>query len=155
MQRKLVPDVIKECHCTSITGDKTVLDAAQIMTEENIGALIVVSGKSIEGIITERDMMRKIVAEQRDPSTVKVKEIMTANPDTVGPDCTASQALNMMSSKRYRHLPIVNEEMEPIGMVSVRDLYEAVQTGLVEDLQTVEMYVQGGETYGGGQVGRS
>lgn len=148
MRRRLVPDVIKECQCETIDPNRSVRDASFIMAERNIGALIVVSSESIDGIITERDLMCKVLAAGLDPQTTLVSEIMTPNPDTVGPDCTASKALEMMVTKGYRHLPIVNEEMVPIGMVSVRDLYEAVQVSLEEDLQKCELYVHGGESYG-------
>ncbi len=150
MQKKLVPDVIKECRLTTATKDKTVRDAAVLMTAQNIGALVVVDGRRIEGIVTERDLMRKVISAGLDPDTTLVGEVMTANPDTVMAESLSGEALDMMVEKGYRHLPIVNAQGHPIGMVSVRDLYQAVQEGLAEDLQACETYVQGGESYGMG-----
>jgi CBS domain-containing protein len=150
MHKKLVPHVIKECRCTTFSPDRSVREAAVLMTAENIGALVVVEKDAIVGIVTERDMMRKIIGANLDPDNTKVGEIMTANPDTVTGDCMAGQALQMMVSKGYRHLPIVTDDGKPCGMVSVRDLYDAVQKGLEEDLQAVESYVHGGESYGVG-----
>ena len=150
MQRKLVPGVIKECRCTTITQNVNVTDAAMLMTEENIGALVVVEGDSVVGIMTERDVLRKIVGVSQDPAEVTVGEIMTPNPDTVTGECLASKALEMMVSKGYRHLPILTEEGKPCGMVSVRDLYQSVMVGLEEDLHAVENYVHGADGYGVG-----
>ncbi|WP_135079311.1 CBS domain-containing protein [Terasakiella sp. SH-1] len=148
MQKKLVPDVIKECRCLTILPDKTVHQAAALMTNENIGALVVVKGTRIVGIITERDLMRKVVAVGLEPDATLVKDVMTPNPDTVTGDMLSGQALDMMVEKGYRHLPIVDEDQKPIGMVSVRDLYQAVQAGLAEDLHACEAYVHGEDGYG-------
>lgn len=150
MQKKLVPDVIKECRCTTFSPEKTVREAAVLMAGQNIGALVVVENDHLIGIVTERDMMRKVVAASIDPDSTSIRDIMTPNPDTVTPDTMSGKAMEMMASKGYRHLPIVDENDKPIGMVSVRDLYEAVQTGLKEDLESVENYVHGGDGYGVG-----
>jgi CBS domain-containing protein len=150
MQRKLFPDVIKECRCTTFSPDGTVQAAAALMTQHNIGALVVVEKDDVIGIVTERDIMRKVVAAGIDPDKTPVRNIMTANPDVVTGDCFASKALEMMVSKGYRHLPIVTDDGKICSMVSVRDLYEAVQDSLKEDLVNVENYVLGGEGYGGG-----
>ncbi|WP_419797406.1 MAG: cyclic nucleotide-binding/CBS domain-containing protein [Terasakiella sp.] len=150
MQRKIVPDVIKECRCTTVTADKTVREVAVLMTAENIGAAIVVDDGGLVGIITERDLMRKVMGANQDPDVITVGDVMTRNPDTITGDCLSSQALEMMVEKGYRHLPIVDATGKPIGMVSQRDLYQAVQESLAEDLQACETYVHGGESYGVG-----
>ncbi|MDV7341385.1 CBS domain-containing protein [Terasakiella sp. A23] len=150
MQKRLVPDVIKECRCTTFSPDQTARDAAILMTNENIGALVIVEGDAVVGIVTERDIMRKLVGARVDPDAVKVSDIMTPNPDTVTGECLAGQALNMMVTKGYRHLPILTDDGKPCGMVSVRDLYQAVQDSLQEDLEAVENYVHGGDGYGVG-----
>ncbi|NVK17458.1 MAG: CBS domain-containing protein [Methylocystaceae bacterium] len=150
MQKKLVPDVIAECRCTTFSPDKSVRAAAALMTEENIGALVIVEGDRVVGIMTERDVLQKIVACDLDPDDTLVRDVMTPNPDTVTGDCRAAQALQMMNSKGYRHLPILTDDGKPCGMVSVRDLYQAVQDALAEELEAVENYVHGGEGYGVG-----
>ena len=150
MQRKLFPGVIKECRCTTFSPDKTVREAAVLMTGQNIGALVVVENDELIGIVTERDMMRKVLGAGIDPDSTDIRAIMTPNPDVVTGECLASKALEMMVTKGYRHLPIVTDDGKACGMVSVRDLYEAVQSGLKEDLETVENYVQGGDGYGVG-----
>ena len=150
MQRKLFPDVIKECRCTTFSPDKSVREAATLMTGQNIGALVVVENDELIGIVTERDMMRKVVATGIDTDSTIIRDIMTPNPDVVTGDCLASKALEMMVTKGYRHLPIVTDEGKTCGMVSVRDLYEAVQSGLKEDLESVEKYVHGSDGYGVG-----
>lgn len=149
MQRKLVPDLIKECRCTSLSPTHTVHEAATLMTELNIGAIVVVKDGGIVGILTERDIMRKVVAGDLSAHSTALSEVMTHKPDVVTGDCTAQKALMMMTERGYRHLPIVTEDGKPCAMVSVRDLYHAVKEGLQEDLQAVESYVQGGiDSYG-------
>jgi len=143
MQRKLVPDLIKECRCTTLPSSKTVHEAAALMTELNIGALVIVDEKAIIGILTERDIMRKVVAADINPHQTSIADVMTHNPDTVTGDCTAQQALRMMTERGYRHLPIVTDDGKPCAMVSVRDLFQAVKEGLQEDLHAVESYVYG------------
>lgn len=150
MQKKIVPDVIQECRCFTITRDKTARETAILMTQENIGAVIVVDGAGITGIVTERDLMRKVIGSAKDPDTTSVGDIMTVNPDTITGDCLSSRALEMMVEKGYRHLPIVDEAGKPCGMVSQRDLYQAVHESLTQDLQACETYVHGGESYGVG-----
>jgi len=150
MQKKIVPDVIKECRITTTTADKTVREAAVMMTGQNIGAVVVVDNGDITGILTERDMLRKVIGAKVDPDVATVGEIMTPNPDTITGDCLSGRALEMMVEKGYRHLPIVTDDGKPCGMVSVRDLYQAVQDGLAEDLQACETYVHGGDGYGVG-----
>jgi len=150
MQKKLVPDVIKECRCITFGPEQNVHEAAALMTTQNIGALAVVENDELIGIVTERDMMRKVVATGVDADKTLIRDIMTANPDTVTGDCLAGQALKMMVTKGYRHLPLVTDDGKICGMVSVRDLYEAVQDGLKEDLESVENYVHGGDGYGVG-----
>jgi len=100
------------------------------------------------GIITERDITTRVVAAEIDPDTTLAKDIMTANPDTLHPDDTASQAIKMMRERNYRHLPVKDGDAL-VGLVSVRDLYAIYNLELEEDLKDRNAFIYG-ENYGTG-----
>ncbi len=147
MHRKIIPDVIdgRQALCCMGRG-ATACDAATTMRERKVGAVMVVEQGHLVGIVTERDMVFRLVAAGKDPSTTLLAEIMTPSPQTLTPDDSAVQALDMMRTGRYRHLPVL-DGTDVIGMVSIRDLYEAIRAGLEEDLQSAETLIYG-EQYG-------
>ena len=146
MIRKIVPDVIKDQILTSVSPADTARAAAKIMTERKIAAVLVMESERLVGIITERDMTARILAANRDPDATKCREIMTANPDTLSPNDSAVDAINMMRSRNYRHLPVV-DGIKVVGMVSVRDLYAVYNTELEQDLRDRDAFIYG-EHYG-------
>ena len=97
-------------------------------------------------IITERDLTRRVVAKDLDPKKTPIIDIMTANPDTLSPDDSAGDALELMQSRHFRHLPVV-EDGKCVGMVSIRDLYTAVKSALEENIRETEAFVFG-DRYG-------
>ncbi len=147
MQGKIMPDIIKQQVVSSLKPDNTVIEAATLMTSANIAAVVILDedGKLI-GIITERDMTRKVIAKNLDPKETSVSEIMTKKPDTLAPDDSASDALELMQARHFRHLPVV-EDGKCVGMVSLRDLYSAAQTTLEENIRETEAFVFG-DRYG-------
>ena len=144
MQRKIIPDIVQPRDLTTTTVDQTAEQAAKDMAAANVAAIIVLDadGKLI-GIVTERDLSRRIVAENKVPSDTKVGDIMTANPDTLAPGDRASDALELMLTRRYRPLPVQDENGKCIAMVSIRDLYEAVKESLEENIRETEAFVFG------------
>ncbi len=144
MQRKIIPDIVQPRDLTTTTVDQTAEQAAKDMAAANVAAIIVLDadGKLI-GIVTERDLSRRIVAENKVPSDTKVGDIMTANPDTLAPGDRASDALELMLTRRYRHLPVQDDNGKCIAMVSIRDLYEAVKESLEENIRETEAFVFG------------
>lgn len=117
------------------------------MVDAHIAALVVFDDKeNLVGIVTEHDMTHRVVAKGRDTGTTTVSEIMTENPDTLTPDDFAMEALDMMQSRHFRHLP-VTDGSKVIGMVSVRDLFAVVKMSLEEDIQETEAFVFG-DPYG-------
>ena len=111
--------------------------AAVVITDED--------GKLI-GIVTERDLTRRVVADDRDPKSTILGDIMSKDPDTLSPGDSALDALELMRVRGYRHLPVVDQD-RVIGMVSVRDLYAAVKESLEKDIQETEAFVFG-DRYG-------
>ena len=147
MQQKIVPDIVPRRNIASVTPDDSAITAAQKMTENNIAALVVVGDDdALIGIVTERDVTQRLVAKGLDASATPVSEIMTVNPDTLSPDDSAGDALELMQSRKYRHLPVA-EDGKCVGMVSIRDLYAAVKLALEKDIEETEAFVFG-DRYG-------
>jgi len=147
MQRKIVPDIVKRSSIATMQGNETVLEAAKIMAKKNIAAMIIVdSDSNITGIVTERDMTQRVLAQGIDAAKTPVSEIMTDNPDTLSPDDSAGDALELMQSRNYRHLP-VKDDGKCVAVVSIRDLYASVKEALEEDIRETEAFVFG-DRYG-------
>ncbi|MBI1779330.1 MAG: CBS domain-containing protein [Proteobacteria bacterium] len=142
MNHLIVPDIVHGQTLTLMEEGASVREAARIMAERRIGAVMIVRGERLEGILTERDVLVRVVAPSRDPDTTQIGEVMTRNPDTVAPDSRAIDALLRMREKGYRHLPVVDKD-RVVGMVSIRDLYDAVKQELEEDLQEREAFIFG------------
>ena len=147
MQRKIVPNVVTRKQVATVVLEDTAFQAAKLMADKHIAALVVVDveGKII-GIVTERDMTQRIIAAGLDGKTTPVKNIMTENPDTLSPDDSAGDALELMQTRNYRHLP-VTEDGKCIAVVSIRDLYASVKEALEEDIRETEAFVFG-DRYG-------
>ncbi len=146
MIRKIVPDVISGQTLQKVSPQENVRAAAKMMRDRKIAAVVVMEADKLVGIITERDMTCRVIAAGLNPDTAVARDIMTANPDTLSPDDTASDALNMMRERNYRHLPVVKDD-RVVGMVSVRDLYAVYKTELEEDLKNSNAFIYG-ESYG-------
>ena len=140
MQRKIVPDIVKDQVIALVAPTVTVRDAAEIMAERHIGALLVGDGDKMIGIFTERDVLTRVVARGLDPDITVLESVMTKNPDTVLPDEMALDALARMRAKGYRHLPVVKDG-KLVGIVSIRDLYSAVTTELESDIKQREAFI--------------
>ena len=147
MIRKIVPDVINGQTLQKVTPRENVRVAAKLMRDKKIAAVLVMESDKLVGIVTERDMTARVIAAGLNPDTATIADIMTANPDTLSPDDTASDAINMMRKRNYRHLPVV-EGTRVVGMVSVRDLYAVYNTELEQDLKDRNAFIYG-ESYGG------
>ena len=105
----------------TVEDTASVLSAAQQMKQHNIGALPVIRGGKLVGIFSERDLMKRVVAEQRDPANTKVGDVMTQNPRVVGPNESFETCLKMMKEHGFRHVP-VSDGGKLMGLVSLRDV---------------------------------
>lgn len=106
----------------SIDPQATVLDAAQAMNEHKIGALVVLDGGRVVGIFTERDVLRRVVAERRNPADVSISEVMTQRVICCRSDTPIDEARGVCMNKRVRHLPVVERDQSLRGMISIGDL---------------------------------
>src|SRR5438445_13183302 len=123
-------DLVKDRKLYSVEATHTVLEAARFMMEHNIGALPVLRNGQLTGILSERDIMNRVVAVGRTPGTTAVSEVMTANPRAVAADETIEECLFVMREFGFRHLPIV-EGSDVLGLVSLRDvlMHQASEMG--------------------------
>jgi IMP dehydrogenase len=105
-----------------IDASATVLEAVKTMVGANVGALIVTEDGRLAGIVTERDYLRRVTLEGRDEQTTPVREIMSAPFVYVGPDATIEECMAIMTERRFRHLPVLGDERELVGIVSIGDV---------------------------------
>lgn len=130
-------DIIAGREMIAVTAAQSVLDAAKLMAGKHIGAILVTRNQSLEGILTERDIITRVVAPGRNAANVKVAEIMTADPLAMTPDKPFSHALIAMADGGFRHMPVV-ENGKAVGVVSSRDAIGAEHEELDRMLQTIE-----------------
>ena len=107
----------------TLSSDSTVSDAAQVMVRGGFGSVVVVHGRMLLGILTERDVLRAAASED-DLRSASVERWMTPDPDTSEPDLDTEEAAGLMLSRGYRHLPVVLDG-DLVGMVSLRDVLSA------------------------------
>jgi CBS domain-containing protein len=105
----------------SVAPGEMVLRAAQLMNDRGIGGLVVIGGGRPAGIFTERDILRRVVSQQRDPATTRVAEVMTTPVIACAPDTSVDECAAMMTAKRIRHLPVV-EGARLVGVITIGDV---------------------------------
>ncbi|RYZ86639.1 MAG: CBS domain-containing protein [Moraxellaceae bacterium] len=115
------------------------------MTDKSVGALLVTDDDKLVGIISERDYMRKVALMGRASQTTNVRDIMTPNPLTVSPDQSMDVCMELMTEKRIRHLPVVENE-KILAMLSIRDLLENIMEEQKHLILQLEQYIRG-ESY--------
>ena len=143
MQRKIIPDVVKRQTISSLKPDNTAFEAASMMTKANIGAVVILDPKGgLIGIVTERDMTRRVIAKGVDAKTTRLADIMTKNPDTLSPDDSANDALELMQARRYRHLPVV-EDGKLYGMISAGDILASEVADQQATIEYLHEYLYG------------
>ena len=126
----------------SVTPETTVIEAVTIMADSDISALMVMSGEKVEGIITERDFVRRVARLERSAYATTVGEVMTSSLITVGPQDRTRFCMQLMIERNLRHLPVL-EDGKLVGLLSIRDLVKDVvaeQEGLIQHL---EQYIRG------------
>jgi len=141
MQRKIVPDVVRDQKITLLPPTATVMDAVRLMAMKHVGAVVIGLDGRAEGIFTERDLLMRVVARGLDADSTPVTRVMTRDPETVSPDQPAIDALNRMHERGFRHLPVVGEDGRVVGIVSIRDLNAYVRRQLEEELQEREAFI--------------
>jgi CBS domain-containing protein len=126
----------------SVEPETPVMAALKIMDERNIGALVVARAGSVLGILSERDYARKLVLKGRSSSDATVQDLMTSFVITVTPDQSMDQCMDLMTSKRIRHLPVVEND-KLVGLISIGDVVKAVISEKEFLVKQLENYITG------------
>lgn len=140
----LVRDVLatKGADVSTIAQDKTVLDAAAMMNERHIGALMVMNGDEIAGIFTERDVLNRVVAKKKDPAATRIREVMTKKIACCERDTTLESCRTVMTKNKIRHLPVI-EDGKIVGMISSGDILAREIKDQAETIRYLHEYMQG------------
>lgn len=126
------PGEILECPLSQVPRRKPiqvgpsakVSEVIQSMNDASCGCALVVDDGLLVGIFTERDVLTKVAGTRAEPTAIPVRELMTASPDTLPEDATVAFALNRMSVEGYRHIPIIDDDGKPVGVVGMRDIID-------------------------------
>ncbi|MCW4455006.1 CBS domain-containing protein [Flavobacterium sp. MXW15] len=127
----------------AVSPDAAVIEAIRLMAEKGVGAVLVMDGRRLAGIMSERDYARKIVLRDRSSANTPVREIMTAEVVTVAPDAEVNECLQVVTNRRIRHLPVL-EQGEVIGVISIGDLVKAVIEEQRQELDHLQHYIVSG-----------
>ena len=119
-----------------ISPEATVLEAAKLMVEKDVGSLVVKGEKGELGIITERDILRRVVAQEKDPRKVKVKDIMSTPIITCTPETTIDEAAALMATSRIRRLPVIDND-KVVGIITAYDIAKARKAELERSYSTI------------------
>jgi CBS domain-containing protein len=124
----------------AIGPDEPVLEAIELMAEKGIGALLVMRGEELLGILSERDYARKVIIKGRSSAETAVWEIMSAPVTTVGPGDSVNTCMMLMTEKKFRHLPVVDAG-RVVGVVSIGDLVKAVIEEQQREIAELQRYI--------------
>lgn len=124
----------------AVASGDSVIDAIRLMAEKSVGAVLVMDGASLAGIVSERDYARKVVLHGRSSADTSVRDIMTPGVITVGPNHTVEHCMQLMTDHRIRHLPVL-EDGEVIGVISIGDLVKAVIEDQKVQLDQLQRYI--------------
>ncbi|MGB4344610.1 MAG: CBS domain-containing protein [Moraxellaceae bacterium] len=142
---KTVADILRSkanAQIYTIWPSATVLEALTLMADKGIGALIVMENDKVAGILSERDYARKIALMERSSYTTEVSEIMTSNVMTVSPGKTIEFCMELMTEKRLRHLPVLEDD-KLIGLISIGDLVKDIISNQQSMIRQLEQYIRG------------
>ena len=126
----------------SIASSAPVLDAVRSMAEHSVGALVVMQGANLVGIVSERDYARKVILNGKSSKDTPVSDIMSAPVLTVAPGDSINHCMKQVTAHRIRHLPVVEND-QVVGMLSIGDLVKAVIDDQAEQLEHLQKYIAG------------
>ncbi len=126
----------------TITPEAPVLDAIRLMAERSVGALLVMRGEALAGIVTERDYARKVILKGHSSRETPVSEIMTPAPASVSPGTTVDECMHLCTELRVRHLPVL-DGTRLVGIVSIGDLVKAVIDDQANEIDQLQRYIAG------------
>ena len=140
--RDRVSDILgaKRGELLTIASDASVFDAVKQMVERNVGSLLVTVGGRIEGIVTERDYLRRVTLEGRTDKETPVAEIMSSPLIVVTPETSVDECMSVMTERRIRHMPVVDNG-EVVGVVSIGDVVKFKSSQQTYQIQYLNDYI--------------
>jgi CBS domain-containing protein len=126
----------------SVSPTDTVLHALSVLAEHEIGAVLVLDGEKLAGVLTERDYARKVVLTGRSSKDSQVRDVMTSHVVCVAPDRSVDECMALMTDKRLRHLPVVDHK-RVVGIISIGDLVKATIADQEFTITQLQSYIAG------------
>jgi CBS domain-containing protein len=125
-----------------LAPEATVYDAVAMMAEKSVGALLVIAGGKLAGIVSERDYARKVILKGKHSHDIQVKEIMTSPVYTVSPDFSLEDCMRVITAHRIRHLPVMDGE-KLVGMISIGDVVRSIISAQAHTIDQLNGYIEG------------
>ncbi|MBL8449183.1 MAG: CBS domain-containing protein [Dechloromonas sp.] len=138
MPRRVIADIIAGRPLITAGKGDTVRAGCRLMAQKKIGALLVVEGDKLAGIFTERDALNKVLAAGLDPDKTTLAQVMVSDLQTIRASKPLAYALHMMAEGGFRHVPVLDDDGRPVGMVSARDALGADLVDLERELKRQE-----------------
>jgi CBS domain-containing protein len=151
-------DSLMATEMVTATADESVADVARRMSRNRVGAVLVTEKNVLHGLFSERDLLTRVVQENRDPAATRVGDVATCDLTTIAADAPLKEVLALFRQKKFRHLPVVRGTM-PVGILSTRDFLEYLVDGLehyIDQLKYKRELAEGIDPYDhvGGSYGR-
>ena len=133
----------KDKRLAFVTPDQTVLRALEIMAEADVGALLVLDGRNLLGVFSERDYARKVILQGKASRHTLVSEVMTGKVICVAPERTLEECMAIMTEKRIRHLPVIDADKNVLGILSIGDVVKEIASQQKFIINQLETYISG------------
>ena len=133
----------KNKRLAAVAPDQSVLRALEVMAENDVGALLVLDGKRLAGVFSERDYARKVILQGKASKSTKVSEIMTGKVVYVTLNRTVEECMAIMTEKHFRHLPVLDDDHNVVGIVSIGDLIKETISQQKFIIDQLESYITG------------
>ena len=140
-----VQDILssKGSQVLSTSPDAVVLDAVNLMNRHKIGSLVVKDGDQVVGMFTERDVLRRVVGDEKNPATTKVGQVMTSKVVCCDPDADLDEVATLMKNRRIRHVPVCDDDGRLLGMISIGDVNAANTSTQEATIHFLNEYIYG------------